>query len=262
MIPTPIRQVLSIFQKNGVQALLMGGQACVFYGAAQVSKDVDLVLLADRDNYDRLGAALHTLGARRIAVPRFDPQLLARGHAVHFRCSAPGVEGLRLDLMTRLRDLPEFSILWERRTVFQDEDGTEFLLLSVPDLVQAKKTQRSKDWPVIELLVAIHHRENEAAPSPDWVTFWLREARTPELIQQLLRRFPEQAEPVLRDRPLLLHATRGEWDALRAALDAEVRAEQAKDRAYWEPLRRELEAFRRDELQAGQREDHGGGAPG
>ena len=46
MIPTPIRQVLSTIQTNGVQALLMGGQACVFYGAAQVSKDVDLVLLA------------------------------------------------------------------------------------------------------------------------------------------------------------------------------------------------------------------------
>jgi hypothetical protein len=28
------------------------------------------------------------------------------------------------------------------------------------------------------------------------------------------------------------------------ALDAEVRAEQARDRDYWEPLRRELEQFR------------------
>lgn len=54
MIPTPIRQVLSTFQKNGVQALLMGGQACVFYGAAQVSKDVDLFLLADRAYWARL----------------------------------------------------------------------------------------------------------------------------------------------------------------------------------------------------------------
>jgi hypothetical protein len=41
LIPTPIRQLLSTFQNCGVQALLMGGQACVFYGAAQVSKDVD-----------------------------------------------------------------------------------------------------------------------------------------------------------------------------------------------------------------------------
>ena len=39
--PDPIRRVLSTIQKNGVQALLMGGQVCVFYGAAQFSKDVD-----------------------------------------------------------------------------------------------------------------------------------------------------------------------------------------------------------------------------
>ena len=32
----------------------MGGQACVFYGAAQVSKDVDLVLLASEENFSRL----------------------------------------------------------------------------------------------------------------------------------------------------------------------------------------------------------------
>ena len=30
------------------------------------------------------------------------------------------------------------------------------------------------------------------------------------------------------------------------ALDAEVRAEQALDRDYWEPLRRELEQLRRE----------------
>jgi hypothetical protein len=47
LIPTLIRQVLSTLRTNGVQALLMGGQACVFYGAAQVSKVIDLVLLAE-----------------------------------------------------------------------------------------------------------------------------------------------------------------------------------------------------------------------
>jgi len=34
---------------------------------------------------------------------------------------------------------------------------------------------------------------------------------------------------------------------LSPALDAEARAEQAKDRAYWAPLKAELEAFRRAE---------------
>ena len=137
----------------------MGGQACVFYGAAQVSKDVDLFLLASAGNYQRLEQSLHALNARRIAVPPFDPAVLARGHAVHFRCAAPGVEDLRIDIMTRLRDLPDFAAHWDRRTTIADEAGAEFHLLSIPDLVAAKKTQRTKDWLIIELLVAIHYHQ-------------------------------------------------------------------------------------------------------
>jgi hypothetical protein len=41
------------------------------------SKDVDLALLASEENCSRLLAALGELTAKRIAVPRFDPALLA-----------------------------------------------------------------------------------------------------------------------------------------------------------------------------------------
>lgn len=225
----------------------MGGQACVFYGAAQVSKDVDLVLLAREENFTRLRAALDQLNAKRIAVPPFDPALLERGHAVHFRCAAAGVEDLRIDIMTRLRDLPPFAVLWERRTVIAGNGGEEFHLLSIPDLVNAKKTQRMKDWPILELLVTIHYRENAAAPRPNWIEFWLDEARSPELLAELAQRFPDEARAQSSRRPLLSLAFSGASDALREALDAEVRAEQAKDRAYWAPLKAELEAFRRAE---------------
>jgi len=40
-----------------VRALLMGGQACVFYGAAEFSRDTDLLILADAGNLARLEAA-------------------------------------------------------------------------------------------------------------------------------------------------------------------------------------------------------------
>ena len=225
----------------------MGGQACVFYGAAQVSKDVDFMLLAEEGNFTRLLSALADLKARRIAVPRFDAELLARGHAVHFRCAAAGVENLRVDVMTRLRDLPDFAALWERRTSFQDDAGAVFHLLSVPDLVQAKKTQRAKDWPMIELLVTIHYRENAAAPRGEWIEFWLKEARTPELLIELADLFRDETRSMQVRRSLLGYARNGDLDALRVSLDAEVREEQAKDRAYWEPLRREIEVFRREE---------------
>jgi len=208
---------------------------------------LNLVLLADSGNFQRLEAALKSLHARRIAVPPFEAAALARGHAVHFRCAAPGVEDLRVDVMTRLRDLPEFAVLWERRTVIADEAGDEFHLLSIPDLVEAKKTQRTRDWPIIELLVAIHYRENGATPRSDWLQFWLRQARTPELLEELVRRFPGEARANDVVRPLLRLAINAQREALREALDAEVRAEQAKDRAYWAPLKAELEAFRRAE---------------
>jgi len=220
----------------------------VFYGAAQVSKDIDFLILAEKENFDRLLASLDFLKAKRIAIPPFDPDALAKGHAVHFRCQAPVVEGLRIDIMTKLRDLDDFESLWQRRTVFGDSSGNEFHLLSVPDLVCAKKTQRSKDWPVIDALVGIHFEENRINPRPEWISFWLAEARSPELLLDLAGRFPSEAAAMASStRPLLALAITPDLPRLREALDAEVRAEQEKDRIYWEPLKREMEEFRRAE---------------
>ncbi len=54
MIPNPIAKVLSTIRKHPVRALLMGGQACVLYGAAEFSRDVDFAILADAGNLRRL----------------------------------------------------------------------------------------------------------------------------------------------------------------------------------------------------------------
>ena len=228
----------------------MGGQACVFYGAAQVSKDVDFLISGDAENLRRLRTALDALEAVRIAVPRFDSEALARGHAVHFRCHAEGVEGLRIDLMTKLRDMLEFDLLWERRMVVADENGVEFHLLSVQDLVRAKKTQRSKDWPMIEALVTVHFQENSDRPLPEWRHFWLMEARSAELLCELTSRFPSEAAALQPARPLLALTTANKLPALREALDAEIRSDQEKDRIYWEPLKREMEGFRQAERES------------
>ena len=225
----------------------MGGQACVFYGAAQFSKDVDLALLASEENFSRLLSALGELNAKRIAVPPFEPALLARGHAVHFRCQGGEAAGLRVDVMTRLRDLPDFEVLWARRTTIGDENGETFELFSLEDLVQAKKTQREKDWPMIDALIEGHYRALGGEPTPERVAFWLAESRTPERLIGLAQRFPNEARVQTSRRPLLRLAVSGKSDALREALDSEVRAEQAKDRAYWAPLKAEFEAFRRAE---------------
>src|SRR6476619_4035433 len=116
LIPSPIRKALSTIRRHQVAHLLMGGQACVLYGAAEFSRDLDLALLPDPANLDRLQVALAELDAERIAVPPLALDHLMEGLAVHFRCRQPDVAGLRIDVMTQMRGVAPFPELWARRT--------------------------------------------------------------------------------------------------------------------------------------------------
>ncbi len=58
----------------------------MFYGAAEFSRDLDLLILADAANLSNLVRALAALDAEVIAVPPLGARHLLRGHAVHFRC--------------------------------------------------------------------------------------------------------------------------------------------------------------------------------
>ena len=84
-----------------VRALLMGGQACVFYGAAEFSRDSDFAILATSANLMRLRRALAELKAAPIAVPPFELKYLRRGHAIHFRCQQPEALRLPVDIMSK-----------------------------------------------------------------------------------------------------------------------------------------------------------------
>ena len=61
MIEHRLRRVFETMQEHDATCLLMGGQACVLYGAAEFSKDVDFVVLANRPNLDNLRKAMETL---------------------------------------------------------------------------------------------------------------------------------------------------------------------------------------------------------
>ncbi len=135
----------------------MGGQACVFYGGAEFSRDTDFAMLADSYNLERLNLAMSQLQADVIAVPALSLECLHRDHAVHFRCRHPEAAGLRVDVMSKMRGVDDFNLLWERRTTLQGDDGTVYELMSLPDLAQAKKTQRDKDWPMIRRLIEADH---------------------------------------------------------------------------------------------------------
>src|SRR5207247_1260407 len=82
---SPIPRVLSTFRRRKVQALLMGGQACILYGAAEFTRDVDLAVAVNSANLKRLTQALSDLKAEQIYFPTLSASVLRRGHACHFR---------------------------------------------------------------------------------------------------------------------------------------------------------------------------------
>jgi hypothetical protein len=220
----------------------MGGQACVFYGAAEFSRDLDLLILADAANLPNLMGALHAMEAGVIAVPPFEERHLARGHAIHFRCKRKDVAELRIDLMSSLRGVAGFEELWARRTTIEVA-GEPIDVLAMEDLVRAKKTQRDKDWPMIRRLVERSYfgRTNVTR---ELVLFWLRELRSPELLVEVARAHPDLAGAEGDLRPAVRAALSARPDEVSEALAAEEWEERRKDREYWAPLKRELEELR------------------
>lgn len=221
----------------------------MLYGAAEFSRDADLAILADAANLARLGKALDELEAQTIAVPPFELLYLEKGHAIHFRCRHPEAENVRIDILSRMRGVDGFPDLWRRRTTLEVH-GEQIEVLSLPDLVQAKKTQRDKDWPMIARLLEADYFSHGSAPGPERIDFWLRELRTPALLIEAAGRFREASRRLLGDRPLLAHADRATEAALLAALREEEEREREADRRYWAPLRKELEQLRQSARKA------------
>lgn len=246
MTRSPIARVLSTLREHRIENLLMGGQACILYGAAEFSRDADIALYASRENLQRLEGALSDLEAEVVAVPPFELRYLERGHAVHFRCRRRDVERMRLDVMTKMRGVDPFHVLWERRTSYELPEKLEVDVLALPDLVASKKTQRDKDWPMIRRLLEADYDRFFHAPNAGRVRFWLQELRTPELLVECAERFADEARESAAGRPAIAAALQGDEREAERRLAEEQALEMERDRAYWAPLRAELERLRHD----------------
>lgn len=231
----------------------MGGQACILYGAAEFSRDVNFAVAVSDDNLDRFRRALTDLEAVPIFFPPPAPDVLRRGHACHFRSLAPDLENLRVDVMHVMRGAAPFAKLWARRSRVRVPGLGAITVMSLPDLVQIKKTQRDKDWPMVRRLIEADFASAAARSKPSQRSFWLRECRTPELLIRLAKRFPGTARRMAKKRTAVAAALRARQGDVEHCLAAEERRERQLDRAYWKPLRAELELWRTERPRASSR---------
>ncbi len=218
----------------------MGGQACILYGAAEFIRDVDVAVLATDKNLELLRKALAELRAAQVFVPALDKEALLRGHASHFRAQSAGTQGIRIDVMSVMHGCDPFEALWKRRRAMTLPGIGRVNVLALPDLVAAKKTQRDKDWPMIRRLIEADYYAHRERPARAQVDFWLREARTPDILLDLGRDHPRAAARVAKTRPAVAAALKANLAQVEKALRQEQDSIRARDKKYWRPLRAEL----------------------
>ncbi len=102
---------------------------------------------------------------------------------------------------------------------------------------------------MIRRLIEAHYKRHRETATPAQVHFWLQEARSVPLVRELVKRYPEPSRTAAENRPLLALAISGDKPALAAALETEDRQEREVDRAYWKPLKAELEALQHSKRQ-------------
>jgi len=97
---------------------------------------------------------------------------------------------------------------------------------------------------MIRRLLEVHYLRHRADSNPIQQRFWLRELRTPGLLFEACALWPDLVKELIPERPLLRLARQGQTAEMEDALLAEERDERLRDRAYWMPLKVELEHLR------------------
>ncbi|HXG59977.1 MAG TPA: hypothetical protein VNO22_01270 [Planctomycetota bacterium] len=146
--------------------------------------------------------------------------------------------------MSRMRGVAPFAELWKRRVEVPIRGVGTVAVLSLPDLVRAKKTQRDKDWPMIRRLVDADIARAGARADPARLSFWFAECRSFEVLRLLARRYPEEARRAARIRPAVRAALRNDPRKTELLFRKEEDKERERDRIYWKPLRLDLERWR------------------
>ncbi len=249
-----MRDLFRSFNREGVRYLVISGQACVLYGAAHFSQDLDLWVEPTQSNLRRWMGALARLRARvHKLTPPIQIPLLEKGHGFHFVVPIPGQAPLYLDIMgqpPRVRGFRQSARLGENI-----ESPLGLLpVVSIEDLVEIKKTNRPGDYDVITRLALIR-LARESTPTPRLLRWAIGNIFRPEDLWEVILRFGNRLTPAILSSSMavrLLHSSlrRGSPPSLRALervgafLGLRAAHLQARGRVYWSPRLRELRRLR------------------
>jgi hypothetical protein len=246
-----MRSFFQNLEKAGVRYLLISGQASVLYGAAQFSEDIDLWLSPTDAS---LQAFLHVLKLANASVYKLTPPLnrfyLLRGHGFHFKLPEDRFVPAYLDLMGRPPRVQSFASAF-RKAQWILCDWGKIPVVSIPDLVELKKTRRAADYDVISNLVKIYLNSQKKRSSR--LLLWcLNNVFRLEEALWIFKTYPQSRSLVRQTnrRWLKLLSNARELDIAlysraQSLLSREIAQHQTADIKYWSSIIQELRDLRK-----------------
>lgn len=124
-------ELIEIFERLGVEYVLVGGFAVNYYGYVRTTQDVDILLYPSPENAGKVMEALAEFGFGQAGIP---PECFTReGTAVHL-----GEEPNRIDLLTHLKGVSNETVFANLERV--EYQGVSLKLISFDDLLACKQS--------------------------------------------------------------------------------------------------------------------------
>ena len=143
--------LLCAFNAEGVEYLVVGGQAVNAYGAPRLTKDLDLLIRSTASNSERVFKALARFGA---PIAGLSPAEFRDHPDDVFQI---GVEPSRIDILQSISGV-DFDSAWKRRQLFAVEDGLTVPFIALDDLLANKlATGRPQDLADVDTLKKIRN---------------------------------------------------------------------------------------------------------
>jgi hypothetical protein len=125
------RDLLCAFNAEGVEYLVVGGHAVNAHGVPRLTKDLDVFIRGSEANSERVFRALARFGAPLAGYSSED----FVGHEEDVL--QIGVEPNRIDILQAITGV-DFEAAWQRREMFEVEDGLTAPFLSLDDVLTNK----------------------------------------------------------------------------------------------------------------------------
>jgi hypothetical protein len=135
------RAVLAALEREGVKYVVFGAVALALHGLPRATEDLDIFVAPERDNIERLKAALRSVFDDPCIDEISADDLLGEYPAVQY---VPPTGNFHIDVLTRLGERFDFASLTSEKVDF---DGVSVSTVTPETLYRMKKdTVRPKDW--------------------------------------------------------------------------------------------------------------------